>query len=386
MIDNFNAANSDLQIRMETLPYEEYDTKVLAAVSAGAAPDFGWAAPAGGLEADWIAKGVIVPLDDLVTAVGLDLNDFTDAALKVARYPTFGNKLYEIPMDVMTMAVEINVDHVKEAGLDINNPPKTGDELIEWAKAMTKYEGGKVVRSGFLMGPSIQNCVTWGIVSAQMGFQRASDDLKVACVNPEAGKKAMQWVLDLFDKHKVSTREVTDRYKAFGTGEGSMFLTGPWTISGYMKQGLNFISIHVPKIGEEQKTYLEVGTLEVYKQKDASRNEAAVRAIKWLSDNSLLWTTKGRGAAVRKSILALPAYKTEGLPWEMRGAFVDDKALAMATVPIGLQVVKGADDFVIYSGDNFLATTLDRVWHGEKSIDEAMDALCKKWQEYLAEG
>jgi tRNA(Arg) A34 adenosine deaminase TadA len=84
--------------------------------------------------------------------------------------------------------------------------------------------------------------------------------------------------------------------------------------------------------------------------------------------------------------LALPAYKTEGLPWEMRGAFVDDKALAMATVPIGLQVVKGADDFVIYSGDNFLATTLDRVWHGEKSIDEAMDALCKKWQEYLAEG
>ena len=30
----------------------------------------------------------------------------------------------------------------------------------------------------------------------------------------------MQWVLDLFDKYKVSTRDVTDRYKAFGTGQG----------------------------------------------------------------------------------------------------------------------------------------------------------------------
>ena len=41
-----------------------------------------------------------------------------------------------------------------------------------------------------------------------MGFQRASDDLKQAAVNPDAGKQAAQWVLDLFDKAKVSTRDV----------------------------------------------------------------------------------------------------------------------------------------------------------------------------------
>src|SRR6266478_1063292 len=61
-----------------------------------------------------------------------------------------------------------------------------------------------------------------------MGFMRTSEDLKKACVNPDAGKAAMQWVLDLFDKHKVSTRDVSDRYKAFGTGQGSIFWTGPW--------------------------------------------------------------------------------------------------------------------------------------------------------------
>ena len=70
---------------------------------------------------------------------------------------------------------------------------------------MTKRDGDKVTRSGIMMtGSGVQPTVTWGIVAAQMGFKRASDDLKTAAVNPEAGIAAMQWVLDLFDKHKVS--------------------------------------------------------------------------------------------------------------------------------------------------------------------------------------
>ncbi len=40
---------------------------------------------------------------------------------------------------------------------------------------MTKRDGDKVTRSGILMtGSGVQPTVTWGIVAAQMGFQRAS--------------------------------------------------------------------------------------------------------------------------------------------------------------------------------------------------------------------
>ena len=39
------------------------------------------------------------------------------------------------------------------------------------------------------------------------------------------------WVLvTLEGPRAVSTRDVTDRYKAFGTGQGSVFWTGPWTL------------------------------------------------------------------------------------------------------------------------------------------------------------
>src|SRR5262249_30022818 len=158
-------------------------------------------------------------------------------------------------------------DHAKEAGLDPEKFPADGAGLLEWAEKTTKREGDKVTRSGIMMtGSGVQPTVTWGIVSAQLGFERASADLKTAAVNPEAGKQAMQWVLDLFDKQKVSTRDVTDRYKAFGTGQGTIFWTGPWTLNGYVAQKLPFRSALFPKIGDKQITYFEMGGLELYTQ------------------------------------------------------------------------------------------------------------------------
>lgn len=384
MIENFNTEHKDkgIQIRMEVVPDDQYNTKVLGAVATGQAPDFGWGTA--GLRAQWVKDGAVVPIDEYASKVGLDLSDFTEGSVNASKYPTLGgDSLFMVPMDAMSLQPEINTDHVKEAGLDINNPPKDGETLIEWAKAMTKMEGDKVVRSGIMMtGSALQPCVTWGIVSAQMGFRRASEDLKTACVNPDAGIEAMYWVLDLFDKHKVSTRDVTDRYKAFGTGEGSIFWTGPWTLSGYKEAGLPFITALFPTIGKEQRTYFELGGLEMYTQKDTGRYEATMQAIKWLSDNSFLWTTVGRGAATRKSILNREDYKTAGLPWEIRGAFIEGMDFATE----GEIPVLAAPDFTIYAGSNFLAQTLDAVWVKEKTPEKAMEEIQAKWQENLDKG
>ena len=384
MIQNFNDAHKDkgVQIKMETVPDDQYETKVLAAAASGQAPDFGWGTA--GLHAQWAQDGVIVPLDDLSKQVGLDLADFSEFSISSSRYPKYDNKLFMIPMDLMTIQPEVNLDHVKEAGLDPDKFPTDGDTLIEWAKAMTKRDGDKVTRSGIMMtGSAVQPTITWSIVAAQMGFKRVSDDYKTAAQNPEAGKQAMQWVLDLFDKWKVSTRDVTNRYKAFGTGQGSIFWTGPWTLNGYVQQKLNFRSYAFPKIGSTLLTYLEEGGMELYVQKDTGRYEASMQAVKWLSDNSLLWTTKGRGASPRTSIQNNPAYKTAGLPWDLRGAFVE--GVSYATLNQGVPVL-AAQDFAPYAGDNFLAKTLDEVWNNKKSIDDAMTAIQTKWQSDLDEG
>ena len=129
-----------------------------------------------------------------------------------------------------------------------------------------------------MTGSGVQPTVTWGIVAHQMGFRRASNDLRTAAVNPRAGIEAMEWVLGLFDEHRVATRDLTDRYKAFGAGQGSIFWTGPWTLNGYVKQGLNFGTCLFPQIGKERATFFEMGGLELYRQRDPSRYAATMEA------------------------------------------------------------------------------------------------------------
>ena len=381
MIDAFNAAHTDVQIRMELVPEEQYTTKILASAATGRAPDFGWGTA--GVRAKMAKDGVIVPLDDLAKSAGLDIADFSPFSIKSARYPKFGNGLFMVPMDLMSLQPLANTDHIKEAGLDENKFPEDNAGLLDWAKAMTKRDGDKVTRSGIMMtGSGVQPTVTWGIVAAQMGFQRASEDLKTAAVNPKAGIAAMEWVLALFDSLKVSTRDVTDRYKAFGTGQGSIFWTGPWTLNGYMSQKLPFRSYLFPNIGGNRVTYFEQGGLELYVQKDKGRYEATMKAVKWLSDNSFLWTTVGRGASPRASILNKPDYKTAGQPWSVRGAFVDGMSFAtQGEIP-----VLAGPDFTIYSGGNFLAKTLETVWAGKAKPEEAMAQIAAQWQKGLDAG
>jgi ABC-type glycerol-3-phosphate transport system substrate-binding protein len=384
MIDAFNEAHKGkgVSIRLEVIPFDQYVTKLLASSVTGKAPDFGWGDA--GLRADMVKNEVVVPLDDLAVAAGLDLADFDGPLLDAVRYRKYGDGIYSIPMDVMSMQPEINLDHVAEAGLPVpegpGDGPQNGEELLEWAKAMTVRDGDNVARSGIMMtGSGPHPTVTWGIVAHQMGFRRVNDDLTEASINPDAGKAAMQWVLDLFDEHKVATREIADRYKAFGTGEGSIFWTGPWTLNGYVEQGLNFATTLMPQIGDERATFFAMGGLEIYRQNDPGRYEAAMAAIKWISDNSFLWTTVGRGVSPRKSIRARPDYITAGHPWKVRGAFIEGLEIAtIMPVPVPTGV-----DYSIYSGSNFLATTLDGVWAGQTSIDDAMERLTQRWQEGL---
>ena len=382
-VDDFNEAHKDkgVQIKVENIASDQYNTKLLAAASSGQAPDFGWEVT--GTKANWAKDGVIIPLDKLIQDVGLDIADFSTNSIDQCRYPQVDNQVCSIPMDLMTLCPEVNLDHVAEAGLDPDSPPTDSQSLIDWGVAMTKRDGDRVTRSGILQtGSAVQPNVTWGIVSAQMGFQRASDDLKTACVNPEAGIKAMNWVLDLFDKHKCSSRDVTDRYKAFGNGEGSMFWTGPWTLAGYVSQGLNFRTYQFPNVGGQHLNYFEAGSLHCYIQKDTGRYEETMKAIKWLSDNSFKWTTVGRGGSPRKSILNQPGYKTAGHDWSKRGAFIEQ----LDNATIGEIKVTGGGDFTIYSGGNGMVKILDPVWAGERKPEQAMEELGNFWQGLLDKG
>jgi multiple sugar transport system substrate-binding protein len=381
MIANFNKANNNKglheQIKLTTVA-NNYTTKVTAAVESGNAPNFGWGTAAE--EALWAKQGVIIPLNDLARQAGFDLSDFTPASLKDAEYPSIGgNNFYLIPMDSSSFAMEINVAEAKAAGLNPADPPKTGPEFIHWLQALTVRSNGKVTRSGLVSDTTGLATTYWGIVAAQFGFQRVSPDLKTACINKQGGIDAMNWLVSLFDKYNVISRNISAPYTTFDTGAGAIMWEGPWTILGNNEAHLNWESAPLPVIGTQPATYFEDDGLEVYKQSNSSSYLATMKAIKWLSDNSFLWTTAGRGVTPRLSILHRSDYMTAGFAPKYRAAFIQSMPFAdVASVP-----TLSTADFEYYSLGTFAVNEVSMVLEHKLSVGNFMNTVCAKWQSDL---
>ncbi|MCX7023025.1 MAG: extracellular solute-binding protein [Spirochaetes bacterium] len=378
LLDKFNATHPNIHIDYTMMPDEQLPTKVAAAIATGDPPDIGFRMMADVTR--WYDDGAIVPLDDLMKTAGLNLKDFLPEYLAAS---TYKGKLIMLPMDVSPHAMLINVKDAKAAGLDVTKPPTDGASLLKWAMAMAKSSGNQVTHSGLLLtGSGVAPNVLFGILAQEYGAKRISDDRKTVTFNDtDAPRRAAQWVLDAFDKWHVSSRDVADRYKAFGQDVGSIFFTGPWTLNGYINtSGLEFMTAKNPIVGDHFTTLVDLAGLCAFRQKDANRTKAAAEAIKWLSDNSLFWVTKGRGVPLRQSVLKNPEYKNSGIPWKYREAFsnsIQGGFLDEMPFPIGAE-------FSYYaSGDMPVAKAMDPVWAGTRSIEDGLAALENDWQRIL---
>jgi ABC-type glycerol-3-phosphate transport system substrate-binding protein len=388
MIADFNKANDNkgLHEQIKVTPVvSDYNTKITAAVTAGDAPDFGWAS-AGLEEYTWAKEGVIVPLTQLAQQVGLNLSDFTAQSLSDARYPTLGGKnIYMVPTDLGDFALEINVKEAKAAGLNPADPPTNAAQFLHWAEALTVRKNGKIVQSG--LGSDLAGVATtyWGIVAAQYGFQRVNSTGTKACVDPAGAATAMNWLVSLFDKYKV-INPTTSLYQSFDTGQSAMMMEGPWTIFGNNQAGLDWEAAPLPVIGNTPANYFEDDGLEVYHQKSSASYKPTMEAIKWLSDNSWLWVTGARGVTPRLSLLNKSDYDTtdtNGFLPKYRLAYIQGMKYAdVASIP-------GPDmsDFEYYEvSPAFIQTEVSRVLAGQLTVPNFVSTICTKWQSDINTG
>ena len=72
----FEAAHPNIDLNITLIPEEEYVTKIETALAAGEPPDIGFV-----YEARWMKIGAVVPLDDLVAELGIDMNNLNQSAL-----------------------------------------------------------------------------------------------------------------------------------------------------------------------------------------------------------------------------------------------------------------------------------------------------------------
>lgn len=304
MIKAFNASQKDVEVVPSFYQWDLMHSKLVTSIQAGGTPEvlLMWVT----VLPEMASFGALQPMDELLGEAGVKAEDFVPRAWNLG---VIGGKRYGLPLDTHILGLFYNTELFEKAGLDPNRPPQTMEEFIAAAKKLTVAPNQ--------WGLAIHSSTAWPVrywmaFLQQQGGSMFTSDLKKAAFNDAKGRAAFQLMYDLIHVHKVAPPVMTDINKAFLTKQAAMIWIGPWLInSGLRQEGLKFKTAPFPRIFGQYASWGMSHQLVLGKQPDRAKQLAAMKFIRYMSENSLTWV-KGGQAPARRSILNSADFK--GMP------------------------------------------------------------------------
>ncbi|WP_235941739.1 ABC transporter substrate-binding protein [Paenibacillus puerhi] len=217
----------------------------------------------------------IVPVQQFVDKEKTDLSDFFPTMLNLGKGDD--GKQYALPFAVSTPILYYNADHYKEVGLDPSNPPKTWQEVRDAAKKLT-VNG----RSGIFFDYQITGNWLYQAMTETAGGQMMSKDLKTVGFNNEAGRKAMQYWVDLVNADKsMPNMDSKQAAQSFQSGNISMYVTTTASLSGFRKQSTFDLRTAAFPTLDGKRVVPAGGNNLVIMAKDPKKQEAAWDFVKF---------------------------------------------------------------------------------------------------------
>jgi multiple sugar transport system substrate-binding protein len=222
-----------IKTKIESFPGAEYFTKLQTLIAGGQMGDVFWAIVHQGWGPYFMSNGVALALDDLVKADNFDLNQYYPVSIQASK--VFENKLLGLPFKLQPFAIGVYYNATAFAEEKVTPPTldTTPDQFVEVAKKMTKMEGGKPTRFGFLpaqIGSGYESLVT---VLRPFGADVTDKDGKKATVNTPEAVAGMKWIHDLVFMHRaapmvqeLSGDPATLLDSMFVAGIGAMYQAG----------------------------------------------------------------------------------------------------------------------------------------------------------------
>jgi multiple sugar transport system substrate-binding protein len=227
LIKQFETDNAGIKVTHQTFPYENYNTKVAASVPAGEGPNvvnlyYGWLPL-------YLDAGYLQPLPEKYFNPAQIEKDFFPL-VSSAKYQ---GKYFALPTAVRSLALFWNEDLFNEAGLNPANPPKTNEELVDFAKKLTKRDSNNnllVEGMTLELRGQLHHWVR-EVLIRQFGGQPYSDDNKRVMYNSKPGYDAFTFYTDLALKQKVGEPNfLTDDVTAFKSGKAGITIDGSFRL------------------------------------------------------------------------------------------------------------------------------------------------------------
>jgi multiple sugar transport system substrate-binding protein len=232
LIAEYEAANPNITVDYQTIPNNEFGTKMLTSLSGGTGPDI-INMDDSALRGEYFPKGLLAPVDPAALGAA-SVDDL------VARYVPGtlagamddAGTLYGLPSEFNGTAMAINVAHFADAGLDPEAPIETWDDLV--AAGQKLIAAGHTQAFSFLYlhsgwySQQVQTLLHQTGGSIANGTEGALD-------SPEAQEALQLWV-DLAGGSKsvadpnVTSREATVPFQDLATGVQSMAILYPWSM------------------------------------------------------------------------------------------------------------------------------------------------------------
>ncbi|MBV9391811.1 MAG: extracellular solute-binding protein [Verrucomicrobia bacterium] len=308
VIATFEAKNSDIKVQLDTYPFRQLFETIEVRMKAQDA-DVDLISVDVPLVASYTVRGYLAPLDEYFP---------TDEIANTWVKPSWQAGMYRshfmaAPQNSSSQFLYINRKLFQEAGV---TPPKalepnktvdynevsaiakndrwTWDQVVDAAKKLTKSADGKTSIWGFEFD-QVSRLYQLQCLGESLGQPMLSPDgLKAeGYLNSDAWVKAAQWYSDLFNRWKVSPKDVTpaESPNLFASGKVALFAGGEWNAPRFKEAGVDFAVAPFPYFSGGRPV-TGTGSWHVGIAKGSKHQAKAAKFVKFLTEDeqgSKIW-------------------------------------------------------------------------------------------------
>jgi len=302
IVEDFNASQANITIKVQTNPWSVIDDTLLPALSSGKGPDL-VAMPAERLPV-YADKGAFAELDDFYKDPSSNLDKLVPAA---ADMETVNGHKYGVPSGFVPLAMFYNKALFAKAG--ITAPPATWTEWIAAAKKLTVDENNDGTPEQFGLGLPDHATVANGVWPS-LFYGNGGDvvkDGKAVVDSPENAATLKTWV-DAVRNDKISPSGLDGIAgdKLFSSGKAAMYLGGPWMSSIAKESNIDYGIAAVPAGPKDQAASAIGISMGITSQKDEAKTSAAKKFFSYFlqKEQATAWSLGSGWPPLRSDIPA----------------------------------------------------------------------------------
>jgi multiple sugar transport system substrate-binding protein len=249
------------------------------------------------------ARRVIIPVDDIATALQLAQDDFAPSVWSAG---VWQEKRYGLPLDVHPLLFYFNQEEMQKAG--ISEPPK---DRASFEAALKEMKSAGAQNPFWVTSTWPAHLMWWSLIH-QFGGTPYNEDGSQAQFNSDAGVEALTWQVDNIQQGYSPKNVANDAQAvAFRQGKNALTWDGIWMMNEWAKvKSLEWGAAPMPQIGDQQAVWGSSHNFVVTSQtqEDPNKMQASKVFISWISDKSIEWAKAGQIAA-RASVRESPEFQ-----------------------------------------------------------------------------